>query len=87
MDGVPIGKHPLVARWILGDRYLHPPQCSVVPPWDMSVILVALTEKSHEPLHLALPKLLTLKVFFLIALAPPVGSLSFMHYALILLLF
>ncbi len=45
VDGVPVGKHPLVARWILGDRSLHPPQHSLVPPWDPSVILVSLTEK------------------------------------------
>ena len=32
VDGVPIGKHPLVAQWILGDRLLNPPQHSLVLP-------------------------------------------------------
>ncbi len=58
-----------MARWILGDRSLHPPWRSLVPPWDLSVILVALTEKPYEPLRLAPPKLLTLNVLFLIAAA------------------
>ncbi len=45
VDGVPVGRHPLVAQWILGDRSLHPPQRSLFPPRDLSVIVVALIEK------------------------------------------
>ncbi len=30
VDGVPMGKYPLVARWILGDRSLHPLHHSLV---------------------------------------------------------
>ncbi len=64
-----VGKHPLVARWILADRLLNPPQRSLVPPWYLLVILVAVTENTYEPLRLAPPKLLALKVLFLIAAA------------------
>ncbi len=81
-QGVPVGKHPLVARWILGDRSLHPPQRSLVPPWDLSVILGALTEKPYEPLRLAPLKLLTLKVLFLIATASTCRAAScIMHWS------
>ncbi len=54
-----------MARWIPSDRLLNPP-CI---PWDLSVVLVALTEKLYESLRLVPRKLLTLKVLFLIVVA------------------
>ncbi len=78
VDGVPVGKYPLVAKWNFGNRSLHPPQHSLVPPWDLSVILVAFTEKPYEPLHFAPPKPLMLKVLFLIAAASN-RSISELH--------
>ena len=53
VDSAPVGKHPLVFRWIFVDSSLNLPQHSLVPPWDLLVVLVALTEKPFEPLHLA----------------------------------
>ncbi len=67
MDGITVGKKPLVHHWTLvTDCSIHP-TIPLVPPWDISVILVAHTEKPFEPL--ASPKLFMLKVLFLIAAA------------------
>ncbi len=59
----------LVAGWILVDRTLNQPQHSLVRPWDLSVVLVALTGNLCGSLRLALPRLLGLKVLFLPAVA------------------
>ncbi len=44
VDGVLVGGHPLVARWVLGDRAQNPPRRSLVPRWNLSVVLAALIE-------------------------------------------
>ncbi len=62
-----MGRHPLVAKWVLGDRAQNPPRRSLVPKWDLSVVLAALIEKPFEPLRQATPRHLTLKVLFLLA--------------------
>ncbi len=67
VDGVPVGRHPFVAKWVVGDRSQNPPRRSLVPKWDLSVVLAALTEKPFEPLRQATPRLLTLKTLFLLA--------------------
>ncbi len=67
VDGVPVGWHPLVARWILGDRSQNPPRRYLVPPWDLSVVLAAITEKLLS-LYVRL-RLLMLKTLFLLAAA------------------
>ena len=67
VDGVLVGCHPLVARWVLGDRAQNPPLRSLVPKWDLSVVLAALIEKPFEPLRQATPRNLMLKVLFLLA--------------------
>ncbi len=59
----------LLAQWIPGDRSLNLPQRSFLPPWNLVVVLVALTEKSYESFHLVLPRLLILKALFLLAAA------------------
>ncbi len=67
VDGVLVGHHPLVARWVFGDRAQNPPRRSLVPRWDLSVVLAALIEKLFEPLRQATLRGLTLKVLFLLA--------------------
>ncbi len=71
VEGVPVGRHPLVALWVLGNRSLHPPTRTLVPKWDLSVVLAAIIEPPYEPLHHATLKDLTLKTLslFLIATA------------------
>ncbi len=51
VDGVLVGRHPLVARCVLGDRAQNPPCRSLVPRWNLSVVLAALIEKLFEPLR------------------------------------
>ena len=68
VDGVLVGRHPLVARCVLGDRKgSNPPRRSLVPRWNLLVVLAALIEKPFEPLCQAKPRDLTLKVLFLLA--------------------
>ncbi len=67
VDGALVGRHPLVARWVFGDRAQNPPRRSLVPRWNLSVVLAALIEKPFEPLHQATPRDLMLKVLFLLA--------------------
>ena len=50
-DGVLVRRHTLVARWVLGDRDENPPRRSLVPRWNLSVVLVALIEKLLKPLR------------------------------------
>ncbi len=67
VDGVLVGRHPLVARWVLGDRAQNPPRRSLVARWNLSVVLAAIIEKPFEPLRQATPQNLTLKLLFLLA--------------------
>ncbi len=60
-----MGRHPLVARWVL-DRAQNPPRRSLVPRWNLSIVVAALIENPFEPLHQAAPWNLTLKVLFLL---------------------
>ncbi len=62
-----MGRHPLVAKWVLCDRAQNPPRRSLVPRWNLSVVLSALIEKPFEPLRQATPRNLSLKVLFLLA--------------------
>ena len=59
-------RQPLVARWVLGDRAQNPPGRSLLPMWNLSVVLSALTKKLFEPLRQAAPRDSTLKVLFLL---------------------
>ncbi len=49
LDGVLVGCHPLLARWVLGDRAQNPSRRSLHPRWNLSGVLAALTEKPFEP--------------------------------------
>ena len=62
-----MGHFPLVARWVLGDRGQNPPQRSLVPRRNLSVVLAALNEKLFEPLRQPTPWDFMLKVLFLLA--------------------
>ncbi len=64
-----VGRRPLAAKLVLGDRSQNPPQRSLVPTWDLLVVLVALTEEPFKHVHRATPKDLMLKVLFLLATA------------------
>ncbi len=67
VDGLPVVRYPLVAKWVLGNRSQNPPRRSLVPLSDLSVVLAALIERPFEPLHQATPRLLVLKMLFFLA--------------------
>ncbi len=67
VDGVLVGRHPLVARWVLCDRAQNPPRRSLVHRWNLLLVLAVLTVKPFEPLRQGTPQDLTLKMLFLLA--------------------
>ncbi len=68
IDGVSVGKHPLVARFIQGAKRLRPPTRATVPSWDLAIVLEGLVTTPFEPLESAPVRFLTLKMFFLMAI-------------------
>ncbi len=48
VDGVLVDRHPLVARWVLDDRAQNTPQRSLVPRWNLLMVLAALIENPFE---------------------------------------
>lgn len=59
IDGVPLGKHPLLARFIRGAWQLRHPARTKIPSWDLAIVLEGLVE---NPLGSVSDKLLTLKM-------------------------
>ncbi len=68
IDGVSVGKHPLVARFIRGAKRLRPPTRATVPSWDLAIVLEGLVDTPFEPLESAPVRFLTLKMVFLTAI-------------------
>ncbi|XP_046692704.1 uncharacterized protein LOC124377322 [Silurus meridionalis] len=69
IDGNTIGHHPLVCRFMKGARRLSTFSKPLVPPWDLSVVLSALSQSPFEPIESIDLKLLSLKVALLLALS------------------
>jgi hypothetical protein len=80
MDGVRVGEHPKVIRLLKGIFQTNPPKKSLVPEWDLSIVLNALKRPPFEPLSSAPPKFVTLKTTFLLAAttARRVSDLSYL---------
>ena len=67
VDGVQLGKHPLISRLMKGVFHLRPPQPRYAGRWDVSKVLQFLEEKGNtESLSM---KDLTYKLVMLVALA------------------
>lgn len=64
----PMGRHPLLSRFLKGVRRLCPLRAPLVPSWDLSIVLSALTQPPFEPLESVSLKHLSLKVAFLLAI-------------------
>ncbi|KAI2662618.1 hypothetical protein H4Q32_001518 [Labeo rohita] len=60
-EGVSVGRHPLIGRFMKGVRRLRPVSKRLVPSWDLSMVLNALTQAPFEPLESVHIKLLSLK--------------------------
>ncbi len=69
--GVPLGlvTSRVVVSFLKGARRLHPPRPPSVPPWDLEVVLRALSQPPFEPLTSVGLKELSLKTTLLLALA------------------
>ncbi len=66
-DG-PLGRLPLVVRFLRGTRRMRPATRPRIPTWDLAVVLGALAEAPFEPMESAEAKYLTLKMAFLLAI-------------------
>ncbi len=64
-----IGKHAMVVRFLKGAKRLHPPRPPSVLPWDLKVVLRAISQSPFEPLTSVGLKDLYLKTTLLLALA------------------
>ncbi len=69
IDGVSVGRHPLVSRFMQGSRWLQPFRPARVPSWDLSIVLQGLSGHPFEPLEPVTEKILTVKTVILLALS------------------
>ncbi len=70
VDGMSVGKHDLVIRFLRGARrLLNPPRPHLVPSWDLPSVLAALKEEPFELCKSVELKFLSLKTVLLTALA------------------
>lgn len=67
--GNTVGFQPLVRRYLKGARRLCPSRARLIPSWDLSIVLKALTEPPFEPLHEIGMESLTLKTAFLLSVS------------------
>lgn len=69
---------PWIARFIRGASRIRPTGRITTPPWDLSLVLSALTKPPFEPVSEVSVKLLTLKAAFLVAIttARRIGEIS-----------
>ncbi len=67
--GQSIGRNAMVVSFLKGARRLHPPRPPSVPPWDLEVVLRALSQPPFEPLTSVGLKELSLKTTLLLSLA------------------
>ena len=68
-NGKPVGQHRLVSQFMKGARRLLPVTKSLVPSWDLAIVLDSLTKPPFEPLGQVDMKHLSLKTALLMALA------------------
>ncbi|KAI2647309.1 Transposon Ty3-G Gag-Pol polyprotein [Labeo rohita] len=68
LDGISVGKNPLVIRFLRGVLRLRPPTRPRVPTWDLAVVLEALCKPPFEPLEEIPVRFLTIKTVLLLAL-------------------
>ncbi|KAK2823510.1 hypothetical protein Q7C36_020110 [Tachysurus vachellii] len=67
--GTTVGQHPLIRRFMKGAHRSLPVTRSVVPDWDLSMVLEVLAQQTFEPLGDISLKLLSFKTALLLALA------------------
>ncbi len=68
VDSRSLGKHDLIVRFLKGARRMNPSRSSLVPSWDLSIVLTGLQRGPFEPLDSVELKFLSLKTALLTAL-------------------
>ncbi|KAL0147994.1 hypothetical protein M9458_056721, partial [Cirrhinus mrigala] len=68
VDGLSLGRHHLIVRFLRGARRLNPHRLHLIPSWDLSVVLMGLRRDPFEPLESVELKFLSLKTSLLITL-------------------
>ena len=69
VTGVDLGKDPELSSLLHSFAKDAPLRKPVLPPWDLSLVLLMLTKAPFEPMHLSDIKFFTWKTVFLVALA------------------
>ncbi|KAI2649963.1 50S ribosomal protein L1 [Labeo rohita] len=83
LGGIPVGRNPLVVRFLRGVLKLRPPTRPRVPTWDLAVVLEALCRPPFEPIEEILIRFFTIKTVLLLALTSlkQVGDLQALSVA------
>lgn len=68
VQGISLVAHLDVVCFSSDGEHFQPPVCVLVPPWDLNLVLLALTEAPFEPLGSSTLKNLKLKMVFLVAI-------------------
>ncbi|KAI2646554.1 hypothetical protein H4Q32_030732 [Labeo rohita] len=68
LGGMPVGKNPLVIRFLRGVLRLRPLTRPHVPTWDLAVVLEVLCKPPFEPIEDIPARFLTIKTALLLAL-------------------
>ncbi len=68
LDGMSMGKDPLVSHFLRGTLRLRPAARTRVQTWDLAIVLQGLSLAPFEPLEVP-DKFLTLKALFLLAIS------------------
>ena len=69
IEGIAVGQHPRVTKFMRGAFLKNPPSRTLIPTWDVNIVLNFLRKSPFEPLQMASLQSLTLKTVFLVALA------------------
>lgn len=67
IDGLPLGRHRHISRFLRGAALQNPPQSHRFPTWRLHVVLSALTKPPFEPMSEVQLKWLRMKTVFLVA--------------------
>ncbi|KAI2651129.1 hypothetical protein H4Q32_019152 [Labeo rohita] len=78
VDGLSLGKHHLIVRFLRGARTLNPPRPHLIPSWDLSMVLLGLRRVPFESFASVELKYLSLKTVLLIALTS-INSVGDLH--------
>ncbi len=69
LGGISLGRDPLVSRFLRGTLMLKPAARTMVPTWDLAIVLQGLSLPLFEPLEEVPAKFFTLKALFLLAIS------------------